>query len=300
MSPPHVYVVVPVHDRLRLTVACLGSLAAQTYRDHTVIVVDDGSTDGTAFTIRRDYPDVAVLRGDGDLWWAGATNVGVSHALRTACADDFILTMNNDSSVGAEYLSVLVAMANGRPRTLIGSVAVDHEDRQRVVDGGVRYDWLRGRRIDTLPQSTLAAFRSRWPDGRDVDVLPGRGTLVPMQVFLDVGMFDDRWLPQYGADYEFSRRAFGAGYALLVQFAAPVWTWPAETGLNAALRDVSLRQFALSFVSRRSPNNVWYRLVFAVKSCPPYAVLPFYVLGTLRVLVGGLRRIMVRKTTIQP
>jgi GT2 family glycosyltransferase len=296
MSRPHIHVVVPIHDRLGLTLTCLESLAAQTYRDHTVIVVDDGSTDGSALVIRRDYPQVAVLPGDGDLWWAGATNLGVRYAMRAARSDDFVLTMNNDASVDADYLTILVALAEGRRRTLIGSVAVDNEDRQRVVDGGMRYDWLRGRRIDPCLGSSLAAFRRRWPEGRDVDVLPGRGTLVPMQVFREVGLFDDRWLPQYGADYEFSRRALRAGYALRVQYAAPVWSRPAETGLNASLRDVTLRQFAVSFVSRRSPNNLWYRLVFAAKSCPPHAVVPFYVLGNLRILIGGLRRIAARHT----
>jgi GT2 family glycosyltransferase len=296
MSRPYVYVVMPIHDRLGLTLACLESFAAQTYKDHLVIVVDGGSTDGSAPAIRRDHPDVAVLPGDGDLWWAGATNLGVKLAMRVARSDDFVLTMNNDSAVDVDYLSVLVAAAKTHPRTLIGSVAVDHEDRQKVVDGGVRYDWLRGRRIASFLGLSLAAFRRRWPEGREVDVLPGRGTLVPMRVFHEIGLFDDRRLPHYGADYEFSRRAFKAGYALLVQYVAPVWSRPAETGLNAALRDVTLWQFVLSFVSRRSPNNLWYRLVFAAKSCPPYAVVPFYLLGTLRILFGGLLRIAVRQS----
>ena len=69
-------IVIPVHNRREFTRQCLACLAVQTYRNVQTIVVDDGSTDGTDIMISQEFPDVVVMRGDGNLWWTEATNWG--------------------------------------------------------------------------------------------------------------------------------------------------------------------------------------------------------------------------------
>ena len=116
-------VVIPVHDRLALTRACLASLRAQTFRDFVVYIVDDGSTDGTFEALRADHPEVIVLRGNGHLWWAGATNRGVGRALREAGPSDYVLTLNNDAVAPADYLEKMVSgrrLSGGRSRVRAG------------------------------------------------------------------------------------------------------------------------------------------------------------------------------------
>ena len=72
-----IYIVIPVFNRREETLRCLDSLVTQTYTNFIVIVVDDGSTDGVGDAVQAGYPDTIVLKGDGNLWWAGATNLGV-------------------------------------------------------------------------------------------------------------------------------------------------------------------------------------------------------------------------------
>ena len=79
-----VFVVIPVHNRLEFTRACLASLREQSYRDFTIVVVDDGSTDGTYATLAEEFPEVTLLWGDGDLWWTGAMNRALEWALPQA------------------------------------------------------------------------------------------------------------------------------------------------------------------------------------------------------------------------
>ena len=69
-----VYIVIPCFNRKKLTRGCLQALENQTYKDFKVIVVDDGSTDGTANMITREFPETILLFGDGNLFWTGATN----------------------------------------------------------------------------------------------------------------------------------------------------------------------------------------------------------------------------------
>jgi cellulose synthase/poly-beta-1,6-N-acetylglucosamine synthase-like glycosyltransferase len=89
---PIVHVLIPVHNRMDATLECVACLERQTYRDFRVVIVDDGSTDGTSDTLERMHPEVEVLRGDGNLWWTGAVHMGVEHILKSAKGGDFVLT----------------------------------------------------------------------------------------------------------------------------------------------------------------------------------------------------------------
>ena len=64
-------IVIPVHNRKQYTRDCLHSLQKQTISSYRVIIVDDGSTDGTREMLRREFPEVIVLTGDGNLFWTG-------------------------------------------------------------------------------------------------------------------------------------------------------------------------------------------------------------------------------------
>ena len=83
------------------------------------MIVDDGSTDGTAAAVATEFPDAVVLRGSGNLWWAGAINVGVRHALDTRA--DAVLFMNNDNVVDPVAIEALVACATECPSSVVAS-----------------------------------------------------------------------------------------------------------------------------------------------------------------------------------
>src|SRR5690242_6946342 len=116
---PHVSVVVPVFNRLEHTREFLRCFEKVTYPNREVIIVDDGSTDGTADAIARQWPSVRLLREEGNLWWSESTNRGVRDALERGA--DYILTINDDVTFDADFLDRLVAYAETHPRTLVGA-----------------------------------------------------------------------------------------------------------------------------------------------------------------------------------
>ena len=105
-----VTVLVPTYNGLRYLVPCLEALRAQTFRDFAVLVVDDGSTDGTEETLRRDFPEVAVVRFPTNGGLVRGQNAGVA-----LCQSEFVAVLNNDTEAEPDWLAHLVAAADAHP-----------------------------------------------------------------------------------------------------------------------------------------------------------------------------------------
>jgi GT2 family glycosyltransferase/glycosyltransferase involved in cell wall biosynthesis len=250
-------------------------------------VVDDGSVDGTESAIATEFPGVTVLRGDGTLWWAGATNLGVRWVLERAASCDYILTLNDDTEFGPEYVSRLVDTALEYPKSLIGSLVVDALNHDVVIDGGVSIHWPTAKQRDLAEGLTASEVRSSARSIRKVDALSGRGVLIPVDVFREVGVYNVRWLPQYAADYELSIRAARVGYVLYMDQGAVVATAlasPKHGNGRTGLSNIAHRLF-----SRRSPLNPRYRIAYGILACPWYWLPLYLVADCLRVLLRSVR-----------
>src|ERR1019366_1698399 len=129
--------VLPVHNRKALTLGCLSSLMGSRHDDFDLkaIVVDDGSSDGTAEAVAAEHPWAEVLRGAGNLWWSGGMNLGVRRAL--SLGGDWILCINDDTNFGPDMLAALVHEAQARPGALLAPRAVLEDTGETVHRGYV-------------------------------------------------------------------------------------------------------------------------------------------------------------------
>jgi N-acetylglucosaminyl-diphospho-decaprenol L-rhamnosyltransferase len=108
-------VVVPVHDHYPLTFACLEHLASQTV-PHRVIVVDDGSADGTPALLRQEWPAVTVIELGANHGYTAAVNRGVS-----AGDGEYVVLLNNDVELRPDCLERLISPM--RENAEVGAVA---------------------------------------------------------------------------------------------------------------------------------------------------------------------------------
>ena len=292
---PLVGVAIAVHDSRETLRACLDRVFASDHARLRVAVCDDGSSDGTAELLTRDYPQVHVVRGDGNLWWTGGTNRAIELCLRDPeCAH--VLLLNPDVSIEPDTISTLVAAQHDVPGTVAAALVVDARDPDRVVWAGSRW----GRLGPAVPVWTSRYIHRR---GAPLDQVPrtpyvtseahGRAVLVPREVFRDHGLFDERCLPHYGADTDFSLRLDRAGVTLRIVPAARVGLDTSHTGIGGG-SDPALKGWwrLLTDQKRGDALRVWWHLVG--RHVPWYGRAPTYAfvigLNSFRYWQRQLRR----------
>lgn len=211
--PITVRAVVVTWNGADLLPSCLSSLAAQRLDGELeVVVVDNGSTDGTTELLARDFPDVRVLRSAENLGFAGGAELG----LRGLDAD-FALLLNNDATLEPDGVARLVTAAVSHPRsgaitarvlldggtddgTGGGPVLVNSTGLEVTTEGaGQDRDWL-------APLGT----ESRSPD---VFGFCGAAALLRRTALEEVGSFDPE-LFLYYEDTDLSWRLRAAGWSV--------------------------------------------------------------------------------------
>lgn len=203
-----VSVVVVNWNGRRYLEGCLGSIAAQDFRDVETILVDNGSTDGSLALVRERFRWVRTLANETNLGFAAANN----QALR-ACSGEYIALLNNDAEVDRSWLVHLVR-------------ALDAAPRAAGVCGTVRSLDERDRVLATLPKVDPRSGRAIWvnqvaPAG-PVDYLSGNSMLIRRSALERVGELDAAYVAYY-EETDWCARALRAGYDLLYVPEAVVW-----------------------------------------------------------------------------
>ncbi len=254
-STPTVYVVTVAHNRKASTVAFCNSLCAQSYSRFVLVLVDDGSNDGTSEAVRAYGFASQICTGDGNLWWAG----GLRRALARVSAlgpspDDLVLIANDDTIFDPDFLARVVdeMKALGHGRMICASVRFT--DSGTWIDGGTVCYWpgltfhhygKHPERIDCASTRCLAAFHS------DLKIC---------------GPFRPRLLPHYLSDYEFTIRARRRGIKLVP--ARVTCTATEYTTGSHGLQPGSFRKVAGQMLSPRFSANPLSLFMFVLLAAP--------------------------------
>lgn len=232
--PMRIAVLMTCHDRRAATLACLERLFTQDCLAGPagqappaavdVYLVDDGSTDGTAGEIRARFPQVEIIAGSGDLYWAGGMRLAWRRAA-AASAHDAYLLLNDDTLLLPHALAALLETVqfmhrtHGMPGIAVGSIT---DERGRHHYGGSLWWQARG-----AVEPTARPQRC--------DLFNGNATLVSAEAFRVVGGLSEVFTHSM-ADYEFACRASRAGVPCYVapgylgscpRNAVPRWLDPA-------------------------------------------------------------------------
>lgn len=242
-------IIIPVHNRRAVTLQCLQVLrAARLSADFGIIMVDDGSTDGTGAAIAEAFPEVIIEHGDGNLFWTGGIAQGMRRALSEGAA--FLFWLNDDCLPETDALPRMLGYLEENPRTICGASC--------FVKGG------------TEPMETGFRRRSRLNatgSVTEVDGLSGYCVGMPATVCAEIGFPDARRLPHYGADSIYTLNAKKTGYRITLLNEARVNLLDEKSPQTVEERARSsplgwLAFIRATFFARKSPfflkSQYWY------------------------------------------
>lgn len=254
-----IHVIIPVHNRREITGRLLERLSEQTSSGYRIIVVDDGSTDGTSEMIESRFPNVTLLHGDGNLWWTGATNLGLKHVMEDSPDNDYAMLLNDDLVVNDDFIESALELTKSYPDTLIQAVELDADNPEIILNGGWKIDWLTAKFSQINVGKKITDFDKHHFE--PVSTQTGRGTLIPVGVIRELGLYNSRHYPQCG-DFEFPVRAGKKGYRLIMHYGLRIYSFSdascdVNTDKSYSLSDIIPYYFEIRSYAYL-PSRFWF------------------------------------------
>ncbi len=205
-SPTGIDIVIPNWNGRDMLETCLSSLRAQSCREFNIIIVDNGSADGSAALVRDRYPEVQLVELQENIGFSAAVNRGIA-----AGTQPWVLLLNNDIEVEPRCIENLVTAIGLEPEvSMFALKMLSFHDRGRldgagdgVLRGGVGY------RLGTMEHDS-----PRYQLKRPVFGACAGAALYHRKLFERIGMFDEDFFA-YLEDVDFNMRAVRAGYSCM-------------------------------------------------------------------------------------
>lgn len=185
---------------------CLDAVLSQDYPDLEVIVVDNGSTDGSANFTAEHYPQVRLVCNERNLGFAAGSNCG----LRAASGDVLVL-LNQDTVVQPGWLAALVNAFKDETVGVAGCKIL-YPDGETIQHAGGYFDWPLGLSFHYgCGEKDVGQYSAL----REVEYVTAAAMGIRRTALATVGLLDEGFFPGYFEDLDLCRRAHAAGYRVV-------------------------------------------------------------------------------------
>jgi GT2 family glycosyltransferase len=255
-----IYILLPVYNRREITKKYLNCLISQTYQNYHLILIDDGSNDGTENMVKTVIDDekLTVIKGKGNWWWAGALQQGYLWLkLQNIVKNSVILIMNDDTEFNKNFLEIGSNLIAEKELTLI--MAQCHQNNSNNIYKGTQIDWFKFKFYDKN-------------NPEKVDCFCTSALFLTWESFEYIGGFYPRLLPHYISDFEFTLRAKNKGVKLITDPSLFIFWDNQETGYHGLNEFItgSFSQSMKKYFSKKSPHNPITFTLFIILACPWY------------------------------
>ena len=243
-------VIIPNWNGKKLLKNCLFSLYKQSFKNFEVVVVDNGSTDGSEEWIRTTYPEVTIISFSKNKGFAFAVNKGIAFS-----QTPYILVLNNDTVLERNCVKVLISEIKRRKKVAAITPKVLLMDSPALIDSAGDY-------MNTAGQAFHRGFREpkeKYNKKEEVFLVPATALLINRKLFGKIGKFDETFFA-YGEDVDWSFRARLQGYKFLYEPEAIVFHKGSVTGkrLSSFLQYLQFRN-SMIIVIKNFPIGLFLR-----------------------------------------
>lgn len=239
---------------------CLDGLLKQSYKSIEIILVDNGSKDGSIELVKKEYPKVRLVESKDNLGFAGGNNLAYQYA-----KGEVILLLNNDTVIEKDFIQNFIKGFAEIPKAgiLQSKIVLMHPENtvdtcgSYLTNSTFLYHYGNGKRAD-LPQYNNP-FR--------VFTVKGAAMLIKRELIRKIGLFDnDFWC--YYEETDFCHRAWLLGYQS--------WYWPYASVLHGA-GGTSLR-FPNEFIQFHNFKNKLLSMLKNLEGMNLFGFIPLFIL----------------------
>jgi len=216
---PKVAVVILNYNGKLLAERSLNSVMRSSYANKDVILVDNGSSDGSVEYLRARFPGVRILEVRPNRGVVGGRNCGFREAIARGC--HYVLSLDNDVRIEPELVGELVAVAEAdRSIGIVGpkTYADDGSQRIQCAGGQIRYT-----QNVSSERGSGETDRGQYDRIEDVDYFPGCGFMARREVLEKLGFLDEGFSELAHEDTDFCMRAVRRGYRIVYVPRAVMW-----------------------------------------------------------------------------
>jgi len=268
MSDSSIFVVIPNWNGKELLGACLDSLQAQTQKA-IIVVVDNGSTDGSQALIKERYPDVQLIEQDKNYGFTGGVNPGIELAIKSGA--EYVALFNNDAVADQEWLSQLQAAMSEAMLGIVTSkiLLMDKKHLDSTGEGYSIWGW-------PFPRGRNELDHQQYDGQTEIFAASGGASLYRVSMIKEIGLFDQDFFA-YLEDVDISFRAQLAGWQVRYIPSAMVYhKMNATSSKHPGFSRFHFTKNLLLLYAKDMPTILYWKY------------LPLFMIAWLRLAVGSL------------
>jgi len=264
---PRVFIIILNWNGKKDTLECLSSLKKISYKNHKIVLVDNGSTDGSSEEIRKRFPKVKIIKNRKNLGFAEGSNIGIKSALRKKT--DYVLLLNNDTVVEKNFLRNLVKISEKDYKRGIVCPKVYFYSTNKLQYAGLKFNFKTGK---SILEGYGEKDRGQFGKEKEMDFCGGTCMLVRKSVFENIGLLNEKYFAYY-EDNDFGFRARNAGYEIIFCPRAKIWHKISRStgGQTNPIKEYYMARNRIWLMKKYSPNLIIFWMHF----------IPEFLLGSL-------------------
>ncbi len=288
-DPELVVIIILNLNKREDTLKCLESVSKLDYSHYEVVVVDNGSTDGSAEAILNAFPDVHLIRSANNLGVSGGRNLGIEYA-NNNFQYMYLFFLDNDTLVDKESLGELIKAT--RKDKQIGIVTpkgyMMFPPHVITSAGGININLYAGSVYDI---GSGEVDKGQYDQPKFVTSCAGFAFLVKKEVFSQIGWFNEIFNPYGWEDVDFSLRARKRGFKILYVPKALIYHKGGKVGRGGALPEYEKYKVRNFFIlMKRHTNSLqWICFVCLIPLKAIFLIIEGVYHGNSKVVLAQFR-----------
>jgi GT2 family glycosyltransferase len=252
---PRVCIIVLTWKNYELTRDCLDSLRKLDYTNIEVVLVDNGSGDGSAERLASEFPEVRLIKNETNLGFPAGNNVAIVDAMQRN--PEYFLLLNNDTLVAPDFLSKLVAVAESDKRIgVVNPKILYFEPSDRIwFAGGFYKPWWGTGRVRGQNRRDVGKYN----ETQEISFVTGCAFLIKSEVVRQIGLLDESYFLGY-EDLDWTVRAMKAGFRAFYVGSAVIWhkaSYDTKKNLGKPVKDFYSTRNIVLFARKHVPRKYW-------------------------------------------